>query len=326
MCVKVSVITTIYGVEKYIERCVTSLFEQTMTSGIEFIFVDDCSKDGSIGKLNDLIEKYPSRHHQVKLLRHQENKGLPQARLTGLRHAIGEYIWFVDSDDWVVTNACELFYNTATRHDYDIVISDYNISKNTKIIPQKIRLRKERILSDILFEISNCSVWNKFIRRRLFSNFNVMFPIANMGEDLAIISQLFVNDITVGKIDIPLYYYFINQNSISLINDNDSYIRRYTDLKENTQILIQTLHAAGLDTEFRNEIKYRKYAVIAQLMPIISKPEIYKLWRRTYPEINLKTVLFSKIPIVTKFFYIIVYLRFYSNLKSLANKLKLGNQ
>ena len=165
MSVKVSVITTIYGVEKYIERCVTSLFEQTMTSGIEFIFVDDCSKDGSIGKLNDLIEKYPSRHHQVKLLRHQENKGLPQARLTGLRHAIGEYIWFVDSDDWVVTNACELFYNTATRHDYDIVISDYNISKNTKIIPQKIRLRKERILSDIptvlLFYQSEFNFTNK---------------------------------------------------------------------------------------------------------------------------------------------------------------------
>lgn len=98
MSVKVSVITTIYGVEKYIERCATSLFEQTMTSDIEFIFVDDCSKDRSVDKLKTLIEAYPYRQDQVKLLIHEENKGLPQARLTGLKQAIGEYIWFVDND------------------------------------------------------------------------------------------------------------------------------------------------------------------------------------------------------------------------------------
>lgn len=320
MSVKVSVIVTIYGVEKYIKRCVTSLFEQTMTSDIEFIFVDDCSKDQSIVKLNALIEAYPLRKSQTKLLSHDVNKGLPQARLTGLNQARGEYIWFVDSDDWVEHNACELFYNIATQQDFDIVISDYNICNNNNITIKNVKLREERMLSDILLEINNCSVWNKFIRRKLFSKFNVIFPTANMGEDLAIISQLFVNNIKVGKINNTLYNYFVNPNSISLIQDKNSYIRRYNDLKDNTQILIQTLQKYGKIDKFKNELLYRKYAVIAQLMPIISTPEIYSIWKKSYLEINPKTILLSKIPIVTKFFYILVYLKLYSSFKKLSMK------
>ena len=76
----ISVIVPIYGVEQYIERCARSLFEQTMNEGIEYIFVDDCTKDNSIYILNRVLEDYPERRHQVTLLRHDVNKGLPQAR------------------------------------------------------------------------------------------------------------------------------------------------------------------------------------------------------------------------------------------------------
>lgn len=320
MSINVSVIVTIYGVEKYIERCVISLFEQTMTSDIEFIFVDDCSKDQSIEKLKALIATYPSRQKQIKLLTHDKNRGLPQARLTGLIHAVGEYIWFVDSDDWIQANACELFYDTATKHNLDIAISDYNIFSDNNCVTKYVCIRKEKLLSDILIEHTNCSVWNKFIRRSLFSTYNVKFPTANMGEDLVIISQLFVNDIRVGKIDIPLYNYFLNQDSISLIRNRDSYIKRYKDLKENTDILIHQLKQLGRISEFKHELIYRKYAVIAQLMPIIDSPGIYSEWINTYPELTPKSILLAKIPNITKFFYVIVYLKLYSRLKRLSGK------
>lgn len=321
MDIKVSIITTIYGVEKYIERCATSLFEQTMTSDIEFIFVDDCSKDNSIEKLKSLIKKYPLRSNQIKLLIHEENKGLPQARLTGLKQASGKYIWFVDSDDWIESNACELFYTTASMHDLDIVISDYNICKGYEVVTKHVYIRREKLLSDILLENTNCSVWNKFIRRSLFASLKIEFPIANMGEDLAIISQLFVHDLQVGKIDRPLYNYFINPNSISLIRDNDSYIRRHRELKTNTQILIQTLQNHGLIGEYENELKYRKYAVIAQLTPIISNSSIYSTWRNAYPELTPKSILFSKINLSAKVFYFLIYFKFYSGLKKIFNKI-----
>ncbi len=95
---KVSVIIPVYGVEKYIERCTRSLFEQTLDD-MEFIFVNDCTKDNSIAIIERIAEEYPLRKSQIHILNHQVNKGLPIARQTGLRVATGEYIAHCDSDD-----------------------------------------------------------------------------------------------------------------------------------------------------------------------------------------------------------------------------------
>ena len=89
---RVSVCIPVYGVEKYIERCARSLFEQTMTDGIEFIFVNDCTKDNSIEILEKVLEEYPHRKEQVKIIHHEKNRGLVAARNTGLEHATGDYI------------------------------------------------------------------------------------------------------------------------------------------------------------------------------------------------------------------------------------------
>ena len=86
---KVSVIVPVYGVEKYIERCARSLFEQTLDD-IEYIFVDDCSPDRSIEILNQVIGEYPGRKDQVQIIHHASNQGLALARQTGLKAATGE--------------------------------------------------------------------------------------------------------------------------------------------------------------------------------------------------------------------------------------------
>lgn len=97
---KVSVIIPVYKVEKFVERCVRSLMEQTM-DGIEYIFVDDASPDDSILILHKVLVDYPERSERVKILVHSENKGLPAARNTGLAVAKGEYVFHCDSDDFV---------------------------------------------------------------------------------------------------------------------------------------------------------------------------------------------------------------------------------
>ena len=79
---KLSVVIPVYGVEKYIERCARSLFEQTLDD-IEYIFVNDCTKDGSIDILNAVINDYPARKEQVRIVHHEKNKGLPFARQSG---------------------------------------------------------------------------------------------------------------------------------------------------------------------------------------------------------------------------------------------------
>lgn len=88
---KVSVIVPVYKVEKYIERCARSLFNQTLDD-IEYIFVDDCSPDRSIEILNQVIGDYPRRKDQVQIIHHASNQGLALARQTGLKAATGEYI------------------------------------------------------------------------------------------------------------------------------------------------------------------------------------------------------------------------------------------
>ena len=97
--VKVSVCIPVYGVEQFIERCACSLFEQTMRDGIEFIFVDDCSPDNSVQRLEEILKRYPERQAQVSIIHHEKNMGLVRARKTALEAACGEYIIHCDSDD-----------------------------------------------------------------------------------------------------------------------------------------------------------------------------------------------------------------------------------
>lgn len=97
---KISVIIPMYGVENYIARCARSLFEQTFTSDVEFLFIDDASKDRSSEVLATVIDEYAEKNLDVKIFRHEKNQGLPSARNTGLKHARGEFVMHVDGDDF----------------------------------------------------------------------------------------------------------------------------------------------------------------------------------------------------------------------------------
>ncbi len=97
---KVSVIIPVYGVEKYIERCARSLFEQTLDD-IEYLFIDDCTPDKSIEMLKQVLEDYPHRKPQVVIHRMEQNSGQAAVRKWGMQNAIGDYVIHCDSDDWV---------------------------------------------------------------------------------------------------------------------------------------------------------------------------------------------------------------------------------
>ena len=116
----VSVIVLVYKVEKYIERCARSLFEQTLQD-IEYIFVDDCTPDRSIEILERVLEDYPERKSQVIILHNERNSGLPFSRRRGVEAASGDYIIHCDSDDWPESDMYAKLYAKASSENLDMV-------------------------------------------------------------------------------------------------------------------------------------------------------------------------------------------------------------
>ena len=133
---KVSVIIPIYNVEKYIERCVRSLFEQTLDD-IEYIFVNDCTQDKSIEILTSIIKEYPQRIPSIRILNHTTNQGLTKTRNTGLAVATGDYIAHCDSDDWVDLDMYRQLYVQAEETKSDIVYSDLYLAYQDKTVIYK---------------------------------------------------------------------------------------------------------------------------------------------------------------------------------------------
>lgn len=186
---KVSVIVPIYGVEAFIERCARSLMEQTL-DGVEYIFVDDASKDGSIVLLKKVMEKYPAKNKAVSIIIHEKNKGLPAARNTGLEKANGEYIFHCDGDDFIESNALELLYNAAKENEADIVWCDWYLTfkKNERRMSEPSFVEPIDALKSMLGGGMKYNVWNKLVRRKLYTENSIYFPEGyGMGEDMTMI-------------------------------------------------------------------------------------------------------------------------------------------
>lgn len=116
----VSILVPVYNVERYIERCVRSLFSQTYEN-LEYIFVDDCSPDESISTLLTVAEEYPLRKSQIKLVRNGFNRGASASKNIAIDNATGEFVCFVDSDDWIEENAVELLVSQQLKTGADVV-------------------------------------------------------------------------------------------------------------------------------------------------------------------------------------------------------------
>ena len=186
MKAKISVIIPIYKVEKFIERCVRSLMEQTLRE-VEYFFVDDASPDRSIEILHRSLADYPERKDQVRILTHEKNKGLPAARNTGLAVATGEYIFHCDSDDYVEREMLEEMYAKAKETGADFVWSDWILSfgQNERYMPTREYATPQGALKGMLGGGMKFNVWNKLVKRSVYADNEIRFPDGyGMGEDM----------------------------------------------------------------------------------------------------------------------------------------------
>ena len=215
---KVTIITPIYNSELFIERCVKSLFNQDLDN-IEYIFINDYSSDNSLRILKSLIENSP-RKKDVKLLENKENLGVAKTRKRGMLEATGDFVIQIDADDWIDSNMISTLYNKAIENNSDIVTCDHYIS----FITGKETYRKEEYKADIDFNIRNIllgnirpSFWSTLIRRDLYMEHHILpQDNFNIGEDYAVLIQLFLNTEKITYIPKAfLHYTQYNENSIT---------------------------------------------------------------------------------------------------------------
>lgn len=191
---KVSILVPVYGVEKFIEECAVSLFEQTWQD-IEYIFVDDCSPDGSISLLREVLKRYPERTAQVRIIRHEHNRGSGAARATLLEAATGQFLLFADSDDILSANAVELLCQRQQQTGADIVTGAFvrlyaDGHQGDPVLPWAGS--KENMLRLMLAQNTiEHHLWARLIRRSLFTDNSIGFKEGiNMAEDYSVMTRL----------------------------------------------------------------------------------------------------------------------------------------
>lgn len=313
--VMISVIVPVYNVEKYIGRCARSLFGQTMREGIEFIFVDDCSPDNSIEVLENVLAEYPYRKEQTVILRHSRNRGVTEARDTGVKTARGEYIAFCDSDDWVELDAYRMITEKAVGEDLDMVIINIYFQLSTKKWMLRFTEKKSRQINETTamdFQIRNVlinGIGQKIIRRAVWQAAHVMMPASNMGEDLVLSVQLIHCCKKIGCIGVPLYHYYYNNQSASRKPSEKAVIKRYQDYKANIDVVIEFLRENGLYEKYKYDMSLYKLGCRHMLLPYLDKSN-YSLWRSTYPELDLREY-WSRFSGKDMFKYLLVRCRLY---------------
>lgn len=216
MSSKITIAVPIYGVEKHIERCVRSLFEQTCED-IEYIFVDDCSPDNSINILYDVMKEYPQRVNHIRIIQHKHNRGLGAARNTAVDNCSTEFIMHVDSDDYIASCTIEKALQKQEETGADIISFNYmtihgngSITKHIFDVPTDINEWKLQILRRNYKSV----IWSLLIRTSLYTDNDIkVVEGINMGEDYQVSPLLFYFAKKIVSIDDFLYFYIKNDNS-----------------------------------------------------------------------------------------------------------------
>lgn len=214
---KVSIIVPVYKVEKYIERCVISLFEQTLPE-LEYIFIDDCGGDKSIEIVKKISKSYPNRQPQIKIIVHESNVGVSKSRQDGIDNASGEYIIHCDPDDWVEESMCQEMYDFAVSTNSDVIISDFYIhGKKETVVSQKPSSFESSTVMREMFQHLHGSCCNKLIKTSFIKNKDIQFnPRISYCEDLLFNISLLKQKPKVNYIHKAYYHYYYNLNSNSV--------------------------------------------------------------------------------------------------------------
>lgn len=226
---QISVIVPIYNVAPYLRKCLDSLRSQTMKE-IEVICIDD----GSTDKSGEIAEEYSKVDERFRVIR-TENRGLSAARNTGIDEAKTEWIMFVDSDDWVVHEFCEIPYKAAMNDGSDLIIFGYFNDKKGRI--HKNRSRLVGVLTrEMAIKYADSYVWNKLYKKKLFEK--IRYPIGRIYEDLATTHKLIFASERIIILPNYLYCHAFRRESISQLHSAENKREGFKSALERSNDLI----------------------------------------------------------------------------------------
>lgn len=320
---KVSICIPVYGVEKYIEKCARTLFEQTLHE-IEYIFVDDCTPDRSIEILQKVLEEYPHRKAQVKIIHHEKNGGLVAARNTALKHVSGEYVIHCDSDDWVELDMYETMYAKAKETDADMVCCDYIMEyPNGKTFHQTMRFCDDpkQFLNLMYSGAIPGYLVNKLYKKEIALHESVDCPddIIMCEDHLRNTFMLPLCKKIVGMEE-RFYHYRKNPNSCCNTNNREWVLKKFNGIRK----IVSLAEKTG-SVESSSLLVYKCIA-LGMLLIAGNCPDIYA---EAYPECK-KNILTKNIPLklkfamlIAKFSYRMAFLfrRFLTNVKKFYLKI-----
>lgn len=295
---KVSVIIPVYGVERYIVRCAISLFEQTLDD-MQFIFVDDCTPDKSIILLKSVIEKYPNRKEQIIILHHEKNEGLPVARQTGIKVALGDYIAHCDSDDWVDRDIYEKMYNAAIGHSADVVVCNCYNTDGNNILSER-EGGNQQIIHNCINDMLHGKMWwslcNKLVNRKIY-NQKIEYPKYAMGEDMCITLQSMMYCKKIVYCPEVHYYYYVNEGSITNYLTEKKCVDNFYQICRNVDIVINAYKRNNLYSKYKKGLNYIAFKTKNHLHPLLGNKKYYRLWKTTYRYVEFKILTDSNVTI-----------------------------
>lgn len=240
---KVSVIVPIYNVERFVKRCLDSLVNQTLQE-IQIILVNDGSTDES----GNIAKEYASKYTNKIIYLEKENGGLSDARNFGMRYAEGEYIAFLDSDDYVENTMYEEMYNKALQENSDYVECDFLWE-----YPDKTKKDKRNSYNNKKEMLTNVRVvaWNKLIKREILEKNNISFPKGLRYEDIEFTYKLIPYLNKVSYVDKEFVHYVQRNNSIANVQNE-----RTAEVFTIFDNIIKYYQEKGFYEEYKEELEY----------------------------------------------------------------------
>lgn len=280
--IKVSILIPFFNVEKFVGRCVESLFRQTYNN-IEFVFVNDCTPDKSMEVINEYIDKYGVRN-KCKIIEHTVNKGISTSRNDCLDNATGDYILFIDSDDYIDFDMVELLVKAAKENDADISGCGYTeeFEGYSVEIPQLYTNDHNEMLKAITVLKIKGVMWKLLIRRSIVEDNNVRFiPDNTIVEDYLFCCKVFFFAKKFASVDRCMYHY-IQYNPHNLTKTTVTNVI----CQANGITKVEEFYREhGVYDIVKHELLQRKF--IAKLPLLLNKNCFdVKTWRKLFPESN----------------------------------------
>ena len=272
----ISIIVPVFNTEKYLDKCIQSILGQTY-SNIELLLIDDGSTDSS----GAICDKYVTQDSRVRVF-HKPNEGVPIARNWGLDNAKGEWITFVDSDDWIDTDMYEKMYNAVMQNKADMVSCDLLMEHKdySRIFSYNNKYDDHQLMYVCLVPISveYFAMWNKLVSREVYDRGGIRASIGpNMWEDVELMTKIRYFSKSSCVINKPFYHY--NRMNESSITSTLKVLSRVEGQVERVKEIERFFIKQGEDNKFKHFISLLKFEAKSALFGYDKR-----VWMKTFNE------------------------------------------